>query len=141
VVIAALFLPYLGEKIARAMAWDNTFFGTLFLAASTSLPEVVVSFAAIRTGAFDLLVGGLLGSNLFNILVLAIDDLFYVQGSLYADLDEKHLLSIFMIIVMTAVVGLGLMVKPSRKVWRLGLDTLALLLLYTGLMVSLYLRS
>jgi Ca2+/Na+ antiporter len=40
--------------------------GNLFLAISTSLPEVVVSLAAVRLGALDLAVGNVLGSNLFN---------------------------------------------------------------------------
>ena len=39
----------------------------------TSLPELVVSFAAIRLGSYDMAVGNLFGSNIFNILILAVD--------------------------------------------------------------------
>jgi len=138
VVTAALFLPHLGNRIATLSGINNTFFGTVFLAASTSLAEVVVSFAAIRTAAYDLLMGNLLGSNLFNLAVLALDDAFYLPGSLYASIEPGHLESALVIVLMTSIVGLGVMIKPTRTVWRLGLDALLIIMLYVGLMVSLY---
>ena len=141
VIIAAFFLPYFGEHIAAQSGLGNTFFGTVFLAASTSLPELVVSFAAIRMGSFDLSVGNLLGSNIFNIFILALDDIFYTKGSLFANIKKDHLDSVIIVIIMTAVVGLGLMIKPTRKFWRLSFDTLIILLLYIGLMLTLYLKT
>jgi cation:H+ antiporter len=67
IIITALFLPQFAEKIAESTGLGQTFVGTLFLAASTVLPEIAVTVAAIRSGAIDLAVGNLLGSNLFNI--------------------------------------------------------------------------
>ncbi|MFO0266194.1 MAG: hypothetical protein ACK51D_04540, partial [Cyclobacteriaceae bacterium] len=120
---------------------SNTFFGTLFLAAATSLPELVVSYAAIRMGAFDLLVGNLLGSNVFNIFILALTDIFYTRGSLFADIKADHLDSVMVVIIMTAVAGLGFMAKPQKKIWRFGIDTLIMLILYIGLMLTLFLKT
>ena len=54
-----------------------TFVGTLFVAAATSVPEMIVTIAAVRLGALDMGIANLLGSNLFNMLVLAIDDIAY----------------------------------------------------------------
>ncbi len=141
IVAAALFLPYFGERIAAQTGLGNSFFGTVFLAASTSLPELVVSFAAIRMGAFDLSIGNLLGSNIFNIFTLALDDIFYTKGSLFANIQKDHLDSVIIVIIMTAVVGLGLMIKPTKKFWRLSFDTLTILFLYFGLMVALYFKT
>lgn len=141
VIAAALFLPYFGEQLASQSGLSETFFGTLFLAAATSLPELVVSFAAIRMGTFDLLVGNLLGSNVFNIFILALTDLFYTRGSLFADIKSAHLESVMMVIIMTAVAGLGFMAKPQKKVWRLSIDTFIILVLYVSLMVTLFLKT
>jgi len=141
VIAAALFLPHFGERIASSYGLSASFFGTLFLAATTSLPELVVSFASLRLGSFDMVVGNLLGSNIFNIFILALDDAFYRGGSLYADISPSHLISALAVIIMTAVVGLGIMVKPQRKVWRFGIDSLAILLIYAGLMAYLYFTS
>ena len=139
VVGAALFLPYFGEHIASHTGLGNSFFGTLFLAAATSLPELVVSLAALKMGALDMAVGNLLGSNVFNIFILGIDDLFYKEGSLFTRISPSHLLSVFITIVMTAVIGLGLMFKPKRKhFWLLSLDTFIIVILYISLMIYLF---
>jgi cation:H+ antiporter len=140
VIAAAIFLPVFGGTIADQTGLGNTFFGTLFLAASTSLPELVVSFSAIKMESYDLLVGNLLGSNIFNMVILGIDDIFYTQGSIYAHIDTAHIETIIVVVMMTAVVGLGIMVKPTRKYWRFSYDTLIILMLYIGLMSVMYFK-
>lgn len=141
VIGAALFLPYFGEHIATHTNLGNSFFGTIFIAAATSLPELVVSLTALRMGSLDMAVGNLLGSNVFNILIIAIDDLFYREGSLFRAISSTHIFSFFVIIIMTAVVGLGLLFKPKKKqLWILSLDTFILVLLYISLMTYLFLN-
>jgi cation:H+ antiporter len=138
VIGAAVFLPYFGENIASQTGLGDSFFGTLFIAAATSLPELVVSLAALRMGAMDMAVGNLLGSNVFNMFILGIDDVFYKEGSLFKAISPSHLLSVFMTIIMTAVVGLGLLFKPKKKqLWLLSLDTFIIVLLYLALIIYL----
>jgi len=73
-------LPFIGERLAAVMGWQQTFVGTLFLAFATSVPEAVVTIAAVRLGALDLAVSNLLGSNLFDIAIIAIDDVCFLPG-------------------------------------------------------------
>jgi len=142
VIGAAVFLPYFGEHIASHTGLGNSFFGTLFLAGATSLPELVVSLAALRLGALDMAVGNLLGSNVFNMFILGIDDVFYTEGSLFKSISTSHLLSVFITIIMTAVVGLGLLFKPKKKqIWLLSLDTFIIVLLYLALIAFLFLKA
>lgn len=141
VIGAAVFLPYFGEHIAQHTGLSNSLFGTLFLAAATSLPELVVSLAALRIGALDMAVGNLLGSNVFNMFILGIDDVFYKEGSLFKAISPSHLLSVFIIILMTAIVGLGLLFKPKKKqFWLFSLDTFIILVLYLTLIVYLFIN-
>ena len=51
VVAAALWLPQLGAELARQTGLGEAFVGSLFIAITTSLPEIVVSLAAVRIGA------------------------------------------------------------------------------------------
>ncbi|MBK7884601.1 MAG: hypothetical protein IPJ81_13085 [Chitinophagaceae bacterium] len=115
VIGAAVFLPYFGEHIATYTGLGNSFFGTVFIAAATSLPELVVSLAALRMGSLDMAVGNLLGSNVFNMFILGIDDVFYREGSLYNAISPSHLLSVFVTIIMTAIVGLGLLLNRRKS--------------------------
>lgn len=56
--------------------------GIILLAVVTSLPELMVSIGALRIGQLDMAVGNVLGSNMFNMLIIGIADLFYLKGSL-----------------------------------------------------------
>jgi cation:H+ antiporter len=141
VIAAALTLPYFGEGIARLTGLSNTFFGTLFMAAVTALPEAVVSFAFIKIGAFDLLMGNLLGSNAFNIFVLALTDIFYTDGSLFSKIKLEHLESVLVLILMKAVTGLGFISRTQKKLWLLSADTFIILLSYIALMVTLFYKT
>lgn len=130
VISAALFLPYFGENIARETGLSDSFFGTVFLAITTSLPELVISISAVRLGSLDMAMGNLLGSNVFNIAILAVLDLFYTGGPMYSAISATHLISILASIIMTAVVAVGLVVRPEKKRWRLGVDTWVVLIMY-----------
>ncbi len=131
VIACGAFLPLIGKQLVTAMAWQESFVGTIFLAFSTSLPEAAVTISACVLGAYDLALGNLLGSNLFNILVLAIDDLFFTKGSIYAGVSTFHAATALSACVMTGVVILGLFLRPARRL--VGITTwvgAALLALY-----------
>jgi cation:H+ antiporter len=130
VVSAALFLPYFGDRIAQHFQLNDTFFGTVFLAVTTSLPEVVVSVSALRLGALDMAMANLLGSNVFNIAILALLDFFYTEGPLYAAISGNQAFSIFSSIMMTAIVATGLVIRPEKKKWQLGVDAWLILIIY-----------
>ncbi len=141
VIGAAIFLPYFGNIVAAETGLSNSLFGTLFLAAATSLPELAVSLAALRMGSLDMAVGNLLGSNVFNMFILGLDDVFYKEGSLFNSISHSHLLSVFIIIIMTAVAGLGLLFKPKKKqLWLFSLDTFIIILLYLALIIYLFMK-
>lgn len=122
-VVAAIFvfaagsaLPFAGTALAASMGWSETFVGTLFIAFTTSVPETVVTIAAVRSGSVDMAVGGLLGSNLFNMLILAIDDFFYTGGPLLAAVEPIHALSAVSAGIMSATVIAGLSYRPRGRV-------------------------
>lgn len=142
VVGAAVFLPPIAETIALESGLGESFVGTLFLAASTSLPEAAVSISAVRMGSFDLAVGNLMGSNLFNILILSIDDAFYTKGLLLKDASDVNMVSVFSVIIMTSVAIAGLIYRSNRKSFFLAWDALLIGAVYIGnLLVLYYLRN
>lgn len=119
VLAAGMWLPSLGNQLAQAMGWNRSFVGTLFMALVTTLPEMAVTLAALRMGALDMAIGNLLGSNLFNVVVLAADDLFYLQRPLLADVSPVHASTAVAAMVMTGLVMIGLIMRPRSQVLRL----------------------
>lgn len=127
VVVVATALPFVAGGIAEATGLGSSFVGTVFVAITTSLPELVVSIAALRIGAPDLATGNILGSNMFNILVLGIDDLAYVKGPLLSHIAVSHAVTGLMAILMTAIVLIGITSRPEKKSTRFGWDSLSML--------------
>jgi cation:H+ antiporter len=130
VVLAGVWLPFVGQGLADQMGWYHSFVGTLFVAFVTSLPEVVVTLAAVRLNALDMAVGGILGSNLFNIVILAVDDLFFTPGPILAQVAPSHAVSAFSAIMMTGLVLVGLMYRLHRIRHIIGWASLGLLAVF-----------
>lgn len=130
IIVAALALPFFVDNIAQTWGLNSSFVGTFFLAASTSLPEIAVSVAAVRIGSIDLAVGNLLGSNIFNILILALDDVFYSNGLLLQDASSSHLISILSTIMMAAIVIIGLSYHAKGKKFFLAWDAILIFAIY-----------
>lgn len=60
-----------GSSLAAAMGVGPAFIGMTVVAVGTSLPELATSVAGVRRNESDLVVGNVLGSNLFNALAVA----------------------------------------------------------------------
>ena len=138
VVGAATYLPHVGEEIAKITGLGQTFVGSIFIALSTSLPEVAVTIGAARIGAVDLAVGNLFGSNLFNIVILALDDIFYTKGPILSYVSENHMVTTISAIMMTAIAIIGLTYRASKKPLLLAWDSIGILIIYFITMFVLY---
>lgn len=139
VIAAAVWLPHLGDEIAEMTGLGRTFVGSIFVAVSTSLPELVVSFSALRMGAADLAMGNLLGSNLFNIGILAIDDLLYFKGPLLSHITGAHVVTAGAAIVMTAIAVISLTYRAGRKFFLVDWDAIGILVVFGFATYILYL--
>jgi len=139
VVVAAMFLPYYGNDVAAYAGISEGFFGTVFLAFSTSLPEIVVSIMAVRQRSSDMAVGNVLGSNVFNIFILAINDVVYTKGPLMENIDPALMIPAMGSILITTIGIIGLVYK-SRFKWVMAVDSFFILVVYI-LMMRLMLMS
>jgi cation:H+ antiporter len=68
--LGADFLVGCSVEIATRMGISDLFIGLSIVAIGTSLPELAASIAAVRAGQGDLCAGNIVGSNLFNMLLI-----------------------------------------------------------------------
>lgn len=133
-------LPFVGLEIAEVMGWKTSFVGTLLVAAATSLPELIVTISALRMGMADMAIGNLLGSNLFAILVIALDDLAYTQDSFFAVVSPAHAVTAFAASIMAGLCIVGLLYRPGNRFFGfLGWISLSLLAVYLLSSYAIYL--
>ncbi len=115
IIGAGIWLPFIGGEMAATYNWHTSFVGSLFLAITTSLPELAVTVAALRLGAIDMAVADILGSNMFNLAIITPVDLAYRQGPILSVVLKTHLITTVLAIVMSLVVITGLRFRQQRK--------------------------
>jgi cation:H+ antiporter len=139
IVGAGTWLPFIGVRLAEETGLGRSFVGSILIAMTTSLPELVVSISALRIGAADMAIANLLGSNLFNMVILAIDDLAYPNGPLFSAVSQNHAITGTIAVIMSGIVAVSLMYRLEKKTaLRIGWDALALILAYLVNVLLLY---
>jgi len=130
VIVVAIVLPKIGEGLAEITGLGQTFVGNIFIAIATTLPEAVVSVYAIKIGSIDLAIGNLFGSNIFNVFILAIDDIFFIKGPLLSFANPNHVIPALSAIAMTTIAVIGLTYQTGKKHLFLAWDSLAIIFFY-----------
>jgi cation:H+ antiporter len=140
-VIITPFLVRSSAGIAEVTGLGTGFVGMALLAVVTSLPELVTTVAAARLGAYDLAVGNLFGSNMFNMFAVAVADTFYLDGRFLGAISEDFLVAGMLGLIMTLLALIGNVARLERRLLFLEIDAALLGLVYVGGLILLYLRG
>lgn len=133
VVAAGSWLPFIGSEIVAVMGWDNTFVAVLFLALATTLPEMTVSVSAMRLGAVGMGIGNLVGSNVFNVMIIFIADAFYTEGSLLSAASSSMIYA-----ALSGSLLMGLVYLALRKKITNNIPSFMIILLYLASLFFLF---
>jgi cation:H+ antiporter len=140
-VIVTPWLVQSSVGIAEITGLSTGFIGTALVALVTSLPEVVTTVTATRIGAYDLAVGNLFGSNIFNVFALGSTDFFYFQGRFLATIDPALTLAGLAGLVLTSLGLVSTVAQVERRLFFLEVDAVLILLGYAGAMWLLLSRG
>ena len=106
------------------------------------MPEVAVTLSALRIGALDIAISDLLGSNLFDLVIIAVDDLAYTKGPLLSNVSSVHLVTIQSAIMMTGIAIVGLLYRPQTRLFKtVGWVSLFMFAIYILNLSVLYLQQ
>jgi cation:H+ antiporter len=133
---AGIVLEQSGEEIAGHLGLSGVVFGATFLAAATALPEVSTGLTSVRHGDFQLAVSDIFGGNAFLPVLFLLASLLSGKAAL-PQAQETDIYLTALGIVLTVVYGWGLITRPHRQVLRVGVDSLAVLVLYAVGIVGL----
>lgn len=137
ILLAGPQLAHAADELAELTGLGLTFFGTVFVALVTSLPEMVTTFEAIRLGARDMAVGNIFGSNTFNMIVPVVGDLASTEPILGLA-SETNAVTAAAVILVTSVATLGLLYRAEKRYWMIEPDAALVLLLIVGAFVLVY---
>lgn len=135
--IAGYLLTAVAVELSARTGLDETAVGGLITGVITSLPELVTSIAAVRRGALNLAVGGIIGGNAFDVLFLAFADIAHTgERSLYTYFSGTHQLVVVTTILMTAILLMGLVAR-QRRGGLIGFESWLVIVLYAGLATAM----
>jgi len=135
IILSGIWLAYIGKEMSEVMGLNQSFVGSVFIGLATTLPEITVSIAALLIGAREIAVANMLGSNLFNIAIIFVNDVLYRKGPILGAISPGHLRQAFCVMAMTAVVILGMAMKPKKRFLNISWYVPALFIIF---LVSAY---
>ncbi len=123
------------SNIAKAMRIPTVIIGLTLVSMGTSAPELAVSISAAIKGSNDISLGNVVGSNTFNtFLILGISA---VLIPLIVDDGMKKFDIPIMLGIYALLLVFGFLITPGKLDL---IESISLLVLFVGYMVSLFLR-
>lgn len=140
-VVAMPWLVRTSAQIAEITGLTTGFIGTTLVSVTTSLPEITTLIVAVRLGAYDLAVGNLFGSNVFNIFALGLADVFYTQGRFLHSVDPAFAVIGLLGCILTCLGLIGNITPFRRRLYFIEIDSMIIVLIYIAGLWLLYSRG
>jgi cation:H+ antiporter len=130
-LVAGVMLERSGNAIAGHIGMSGVLFGATVLAAATSLPEVSTGLASLKLKDYELAVSDIFGGNAFLPVLFLLATLISGEAVLpHAQKTDIYLAALG--VLLTAVYICGLIFRPKRRWFGMGVDSFAVLLLYAA---------
>lgn len=130
ILVSGVALATVAAALAEQTGLGQSFVGATLLAASTSLPEISTTVAAVQIGAYSMAVSNIFGSNAVMVALIVVADLAYTDGPIFEALDQAAVFGAAAGVVATAIYLAGLIERRNGQIWRLGWDSVAMIGFY-----------
>ena len=101
IIVLSILISQVTDIISDKLNLGKGLAGALFMGIATSLPELSSTIALFQKKNFDIAVGNIVGSNIFNLIILSVADILYTGSGIYDFSDPKTInLLVFGIIAM-----------------------------------------
>ena len=111
-VISSILITYV---TAARLNLGASLAGALLLGIATSLPELTSCVSLVKIGNFNVSVGNIVGSNLFNFLIIFISDVLFIGGTVYDFAESQTRNLVIFGIISTILMLTVLKIKDKVK--------------------------
>lgn len=139
ILVAGVTLAQTGAALAEQSGLGLSFFGAVFLAVTTSLPEVSMTVELARRRQYEMAISGIFGTNIFNVTIIVLVDALHSGGPVLPEVGRPASVGALLGIVLTSIYLVGLIERRDRVFLRMGYDSIAVFLTYAAGLVVLYL--
>ncbi|MCK5057434.1 MAG: hypothetical protein KAT34_12300 [Candidatus Aminicenantes bacterium] len=129
------------DVIAKKRGLARAFMGVVFIAMITSFPELFTGISAVTTvNSPDIAIGEILGSCIFNLLIIAIIELVFRKRELYRLPGKINMLPMGFSLILIALLTLGLSLQLKLSIFNVGLFPILIFIFYFIFMRIIYLE-
>ncbi len=135
IIVAGIFLIYSSKAISLETGLSASLMGVILVAIVTSLPELATTVGALRIGAYDMILGNLFGSNMFNILTIFFADIAFRRGAILSRLgngESDQLIVALLGIILAGVTVAAISYRSRRRIFGMGVDAAIILAVYVA---------
>ena len=130
-LIAGYGLATTGNNIASVYHINSGLFAATFIALAGALPNISSGLASIKIGDYSLAMSDIFGGNAFMPALFVICDLI-TGNAVLRNASSNDIWFAALGILLTTIYAISLIVRPSRVYFRLGIDSIFVVLLYVG---------
>jgi cation:H+ antiporter len=138
ILVAGFLLARTADALSTQTGLGGSFFGVVFLALATSLPEWSTVIAAVRLGRHEMAIADVFGTNLFNVTIILLVDLLHPGPPVMLEAGRFAAFAALLALALTAFFIVGMLERRNRTVLRMGFDSIAVLVAYGAGVVVLY---
>lgn len=113
IIALSIIISYVTDAISVELGLGKGIAGALFMGIATSLPELSSTIALFKKKCYDIAVGNIVGSNVFNLVILTVTDVLYTGGSVYDFSDPKNLN--LLVFGMVSIIATYVAIKSKEK--------------------------
>lgn len=130
ILIAGVLLATSADEIAERTGLGSAMVGFVLVALSTALPEISSVTAAVRLRQYDMAVGDVFGTNLFNLALIFLADLVYAGEPILELAGTFEIVGSLLAVLLTGIFLVGLLRRRPKAIFRMGHDALITLIVF-----------
>jgi cation:H+ antiporter len=127
--VAGVLVEESGSELAGRLGLSGAVFGATVLAAATALPELSTGLQSVRIGDHQLAFSDIFGGNAVLMALFLVADLVSGRPAL-AGAQDSDLWMAGLGAIVTGIYLAGIVLRPKRRIGRLGPDSLGVVLVY-----------
>ena len=122
-------LTITGEQLASRWGMSGILFGATILALCTALPEISTGIASAKIRDYNMAVSDIFGGNAF-LPVLFLMASFISGEAILPGLKPSDIYLTVLGIILTGIYMIGMLIHSNRQIFRMGIDSLIVVIVY-----------
>jgi cation:H+ antiporter len=138
ILVGGYFVANTADVIAEKIGLGSNFVGYLFVGLTTSLPELSTTISAAKLKRYRMAFSNIFGTNILNVGLVLLVDLLHVEGPALDEVGNFAAVGAILGILLTCIYQIGLTIRFRKAFFRLGFDSILVVLFYLAGMIILF---